>query len=124
VVKPKEREIIAWTKVLLGNDQFPPVISKTVLTYKTGQFLNEQVYPALPAQLRGGVILRLPLTCVRAEIEKLIDLSRLESDFALVKFLEEWLQWGRAQVETNSESITYEAFAETPLYKTWSDTLQ
>lgn len=61
---------------------------KRVLNYKTGEFLNEQVYPQLPSTLRGGVILRFGLTHVKDEIQKLIDLSKLEDDQSLIRFLE------------------------------------
>jgi hypothetical protein len=90
-LKVRDRKIIAWTKVLLGNDAFPRVILKHVLEYTTGQFLNDQIYPRLAPELRGGVVLRLPTTLVKDEIAKLIDLKHLDSDSALVEYLEQEL---------------------------------
>jgi hypothetical protein len=58
-----------WTTVLLGNSDFPSLIAKRTLTYKTGQFLNSQEYPKLAENLRGGLIIKLPLTDIRQELE-------------------------------------------------------
>jgi hypothetical protein len=42
----------------------------------------------MPETLRGGVIMRLPLTLVKAEVEKLIDLSMMEADIQLITYIE------------------------------------
>lgn len=82
--------------------------------------MNEQVYPKLSETLRGGVILKLPLTMIREELEGLIDLSMLESDSTLVDYLDLYL----AQVKANQISMTLNSnhidLMSTALYKSWS----
>jgi hypothetical protein len=63
--KTRDRKIIAWTEVLIGNEAFPPQIAKRIITYATGDFLNNQEYPKLPGALRGGLVINLPLVEIR-----------------------------------------------------------
>lgn len=63
--------------------------------------------------------MRLPLTQVKAEIEKLIDLNQLNSDDDLIAYLRQYLTDAKAQRGDAGNMRIEMSFIDSQLFKSW-----
>ena len=72
------------------------------LEYRTDGYLNNHLFPELPADLQGGLILQMPLSAIKEYLVGKLEVEELMSDDLLVTELERLQQQFRAQKGTPS----------------------